>query len=284
MPPISRKLLLRSVLAITLCLAIAEVTARFAFDFPLYAADDEVGYWPAPNQMGSFLFRNDWAFNSTSLGVAEEFRPSDKFDLLLVGDSIVYGGNGLRQGDKLGPAIEQATGWQVWPAAAGSWGLQNELAFLRRHPKLVAGADLIVFVANSGDFTTPSVWRSPYSHPREYPALFLSYLFARYVAHPGEDPPAPFPVPQRNVLADWTSFVETAGKPVLAVSYSSQAQAGQNCGWMPQSFKSVGAWICYDGKAVLGPSGFRDDIHPSVKGDHVLAQRIIEFVNSKRTG
>jgi len=265
----------------------AELAARVVFDFPLYGADSEVGYWPLPNQHGAFLLNNDWAFNEHSLGVAERFRPSAKVDVLLVGDSLVYGGNGLRQADKLGPLLESKTGWQVWPAGAGSWGLQNELAFLRRHPDLVEGADVIAFVVNSGDFAQPSVWTSALTHPRERPALYLPYLFERYVLHQEtEGKPAtgevPFPVPQRDVLGDWNAFVRVANKPVVAIAYSAQAESGGGCDWIPPEFKQAGAWTCYDGLAQVGKGGFRDPIHPTPLGNKALAKRLEVAISALR--
>lgn len=107
-------------LAFILCIAGAEGLARVAFKFPLYDADDEVGYWPRRDQQGSFLFVNDRAFDNNSLGVSADFQPTPTLDVLLVGDTIVYGGNEFRQADKLEPLLQRQTGWKVWPASAGS--------------------------------------------------------------------------------------------------------------------------------------------------------------------
>src|SRR4051812_6093297 len=87
----------------------AEIGTRVSgiADFPLYRADQSLGYVPAPNQRGAFLNRNGWVFNELSMGTDRPFDPDSVFNLLLVGDSIVNGGNPVRQSDRLGPAIEQ---------------------------------------------------------------------------------------------------------------------------------------------------------------------------------
>jgi hypothetical protein len=251
-----------------------EATARSAFDFPLYEVDGEVGYWLSPDQRGTFLFTNDWAFNSESLGVAQEFRPTGGVDVLLVGDSIVYGGNGLRQADKLGPLLERRSGWRVWPLGTPGWALQNELAFLRRDPSLVDRADVIVFVLEAKDFAEPAQWRSPYTHPRERPAFFLPYLFDRYVLSTRTTDEIPFPVKQRDVLADWLAFASAAEKPVVVMAHSNRFQSNQACAWVQRAFTQVGNWNCFDGIQSLGSDAFRDDIHPTVAGNRALAAHI----------
>lgn len=261
-----------------LALCIAELAARIAFDFPLYDADSEQGYRVRPNQSGAFLFSKNWVFNGDGLGVAEDFQPSPDLDVLLVGDSIVYGGNELDQEDKLGPLLEAKSGWQVWPAGAGSWGLQNELAFLRDRPELAAGSDVIVFVVNSGDFDRPSEWRSPYTHPRERPVLYLPYLFTRYVLEPETPQESPLPVAERDVFADFSAFVRDSRRPVYVLAYSSQAEAGQNCAWVPERFTTVGTWFCYDAMGAIGPDAFRDPIHPSVEGNKALAAAMFSLI------
>jgi len=275
-----KRRVLKGLLACILCLVAAEALARVVFDFPLYEADDELGYWPRANQEGAFLFRNDWAFNSTSLGVEKEFQPSAKLDVLLVGDSIVYGGNELQQAQKLGPMLQQETGWAVWPAGAGSWALQNELTFLGRHPELVAGSDVIAFVVNSGDFGSPSEWRSAFTHPREKPPIFLIYLFQRYVLPLDPPPASPMPVRRADLLAWWTDFATSTNKPLIVFAYSNQGELAQRCTWVPRHLMARGSWYCYDGKKLPGTAGFRDDIHPSVRGNQVLAGQIAQAIRA----
>jgi hypothetical protein len=93
--------------------------------FPLYLDSKALGYVPAPSQSGSFMGRK-WAFNSISMGVKQEFTPSDRA-LLLIGDSIVLGGNSFDQAQRLGPKLSQLTGRPVWPISAGSCPLDRRI-------------------------------------------------------------------------------------------------------------------------------------------------------------
>lgn len=264
-----------ALLSLALVLATAEVAARIDLDFPLYEADGEIGYWLRPNQSGVFL-DNDWAFNTDSLGVPEEFAPSRRVDLLLVGDSIVMGGNTRRQAEKLGPLIERMTDWQVWPASAGSWAIQNELAFLRRKPHLVEGADVVLFVVNSGDFAEPSAWASEYTHPRKPPTSYLLYALRRYVLPPEPSQP-PMPVKPRPTAEDWVTFVHNADKPVMVLAYTSRKDAGSDCDWIPPAFLKAGEWYCYDANS-LGSDAFAQSIHPSGWGNRVLARSVVKML------
>jgi hypothetical protein len=74
-------------------------------DFPLYEANAQIGYIPAANQEGSFLNKNAWQFNALHMG-APAFAPNPARDVLLVGDSLVYGGNAYRQSERLGPTLQ----------------------------------------------------------------------------------------------------------------------------------------------------------------------------------
>ena len=93
-------------------------------DGPRYESNDRIGYIPKANQSGAFLWTNRWAFNELSMGTERPFRPSARTDILLIGDSIVYGGNPYRAEERLGPTLERVTKTTVWPIGAGSWSLQ----------------------------------------------------------------------------------------------------------------------------------------------------------------
>lgn len=88
------------------------VRATGMVDFPMYEANAQIGYIPAASQQGNFLNKNKWEFNSLHMG-ASEFKPGPGPNVLLIGDSLVYGGNSYRQQDRLGPSLQtlmQGTG------------------------------------------------------------------------------------------------------------------------------------------------------------------------------
>lgn len=171
---------------IVLLIAIfSELGLRFVGigNFPIYQIDPQIGYIPAPHQSGKFLQKNKWAFNDKSMGVAERFQGSEKLDLLVIGDSLVYGGNPYRQDEKLGPQLQKKLGssYQVWPVGAPSWGFLNEKEYLERHPEVIAEIDGMIWVFNSGDFQDRSQWWTDATHPRSKPICLGYYVLNKYL-------------------------------------------------------------------------------------------------------
>jgi hypothetical protein len=131
-------------------------------DFPLYEANNVIGYIPKASQQGTFMNTSDWVFNSLHMGTGE-FKPGPGRDVLLVGDSLVYGGNSYRQAER-----------QVWPIGAGSWSMHNELTWLMQHLDVVRQVDNVVFVPNSSDLEdSGSSWRCESTHPTHAPVSVL---------------------------------------------------------------------------------------------------------------
>lgn len=266
--------------AVAAALAATEIGVRVAgaTDFPLYRNDPVLGYVPAPDQRGAFMGR-DWAYNEHSMGVAYPYRHGDR-DLVLIGDSVVNGGNPYRQQDKLGPQLRRASQRPVWPIGAGSWALMNELAYLRIHPDVQGST---VFVLNSADFVTPSVWRTELTHPTHSPLCAVCYI-AQKVISPKlpHGPPAPDNLPTTAWLDDWAKYHPAT--PVLVVAYPTRAEAAD----AKLRHKMLApAWrLRRPGVSVLDLGAdprwtlalYHDDIHPSPQGMAVLAKIITERV------
>ena len=253
---------------------------------PYYHADNRIGYIPLPNQSG--IYRGGrWVLNELSMGTDRPFAPTAGRDILLVGDSIVFGIN-LRQSDKLGAQLEQATGARVWPIGVPSWAFQNELQYLRDHPQVVAGADQIVFVLNGADFDRPTSWKADETHPLppRLPRFLLWEAIVRHVRSLTGIRPDPAPVQvsadmrvaPRDNAADLAALVAGAGKPVLLVFYPNraQAEAGDPCGFpLPSVARVAGvATLCIKQDARWSPGLYADYIHPSRQGSDALAQII----------
>lgn len=255
-------------------------------DFPLYSADDRVGYIPSPSQSGRFLHRNDWYLNSLSMASKEEFTPSNSItDVLIIGDSLVWGGNGYRWKDRLAEKIKATTQAQIWSVSAGSWSIVNELNYLEDHPEVVDGVDKIVFIVNEGDFGAPSSWQSEFSHPRERPISALLYLSRKYLLKL-ESPPTPEdllvaiedPMLKLNdFLAScecnvdfwvYPSRLETDGKTTVL---STDEMIEKLLGVLPE--KQIHRVIDVDGWT---SEIYSDQIHPTVKGFEILAVAIAE--------
>lgn len=157
------------------------IRATGATEFPLYYADNEVGYIPAPGQSGAFLNRNSWHFNDKSMGTARPFAEHGPRDVLLIGDSIVLGGNTMDQSVKLGPVLSELQGRMHWPISAGSWALLNEIRYLQHHPEVVSQFNEFEFIVNSEDFGQASSWACETTHPRNRPSFALVYLIQKYL-------------------------------------------------------------------------------------------------------
>lgn len=260
-------------------LLVVECALRAFVQVPLYGADNLVGYFPLPNQHGTFL-KNDWYFNELGMGVPQEYSPSARRDILLIGDSLVYGGNGLRQPEKLGPTLERLSGATVWSVGAGSWALQNEILFTLRIKAVRKNLDEIVFVVNSGDFGLPSFWSNNLTHPRYIHNIRLLYFFERYIL--GKELLKSEPIFVRD-LEDhelWMQFIELAHANkirVLVVGYEESLNSG-GCNWIPRYISEASRVICFN-KSTISKFGLRDNIHPNPEGNQVLAN----FINRNLT-
>lgn len=241
-------------------------------DFPLYDVNNRIGYIPKPNQEGRYLWRNNWEYNALSMGTGRQFQPSEKVDLLLIGDSVVNGGNPMSQEERLGPALEAVTGWIVWPISAGSWGLQNQMHYLLDHPSVTAGVDRIAFVLNESDFEETSSYWTQYSTPPKMPFPALPYVLNRYVFGFNNPPPEPsLTVPRRDPLLMLAGFATSYGKPIDVFLYPTQAEIGQSCNWRPGALMTIPNIRVHCIEDGWNESGYRDSIHPSAKGNQVLA-------------
>jgi len=210
------KLASRVFLALGCLVVAAEVAVRWAgmVDFPVYDADARLGYIPSAGQQGRFLNRNAWSINDRHMGTPLPFKPGAEGNVLLLGDSIVWGGNALAEADRLGPQLQGRLKARVWPVSAGSWSLQNQLEYLDQNPDVVAAADTVVFVLNSGDLGPASSWGCTHSHPRERPWLALAYLTNKYVVKHCEGVPSELqvqPQSEQQILDRLTAFIRSGG-------------------------------------------------------------------------
>jgi hypothetical protein len=284
-------------LAVALVAGEAAVQVSGVVDVPVYRADSEIGYIPAPNQSGTFLNTHRWRFNEYSMGAGPFFPESGRFNLLLVGDSIVLGGNPLSEQDRLGPQLEKLTGWQVWPASAGSWALQNELTYLHLHPGVLERVDALALVLNSGDFDGPSSWSSGLTHPLSHPFPGLLYLARKHILRSVTLPPAALHVAPRDWRADLRALSGKFGKPVVILLYPSLAEVGDGKALDAALYSRIPDLTANAGQRAMvvrvADSGewnlslYRDEIHPTERGNARLADIIRRGVcrlDAARTG
>jgi hypothetical protein len=283
--------------AVLVLLAGLELAARFsgATDFPLYQVDTEIGYIPAKNQSGRFLNKNSWVFNEHHMG-AGPFTPGPGLDTLLVGDSIVLGGNPLPQESRLGPQLSQQTASRVWPISAGSWSIANELKFFHGHPEVLAGIDQVVFVLNGGDLVDDlSHWRCDRNHPRRAPWSAAWYLLDKNILRleDCETPKPAYAPPRLNWKAEMRLLLsrpEMQGKPVYAVLYPDLSEASQAVSTQAFERRMAQELAPFPELRLIRVGSdprwqmaghYRDGIHPTEAGNAVLAAIIRDGMSAR---
>lgn len=168
-----------------LLFASSEIFLRYAgfASYPVYDVDAQIKYIPAANQHGSFLNRSAWYFNNRHMGNIADWNPSKHPNILLVGNSIVLGGNPFNHPDKIGPLLEKDLGgrYTVWSAAAGGWSNVNELTYLDRNADVVGNADEVIIEYMAGGLSAPSEWPGYTVFPDQKPWSVTLYTFRKYV-------------------------------------------------------------------------------------------------------
>lgn len=274
-------------------------------DFPIYALDDHVGYQPQPAQSGRFLGTNRWVFNDRGLGVEAPWRPSDKTDVVVIGNSVVLGGNPYDQQDKLAPLIQAQLGAScaVWPVATGGWSTVNELRFLERNPDIVAATDFFVWEYMAHGMTRPTLWRGDELFPTRRPLWATGYLLRKlYFEH---FPPSfkQAPATAASVAENYARFEAMVAKlsrtggrqpPGIVFLYPDRNQLeGARLGleWLsdrPQVNRIAAAHGLLVVDVASQPQWvdalYRDDVHPTREGNAVLADILARAIHQALGG
>ncbi|HEX3496267.1 MAG TPA: SGNH/GDSL hydrolase family protein [Methylocella sp.] len=173
-----------TVILFTFLIISSELYLRYAGygSFPIYDVDNDVQYIPAANQHGRFLNRYAWFFNNRHMGNISNWSPEIHPNLLLIGNSIVFGSNTVNPDDKLAPLLEKDLGgrYTVWSVAAGSWTNVNEMAYLDRNADVLHNADTVIIEYMEDDLIVPTAWPGYYIFPDHKPWILTGYLFCRY--------------------------------------------------------------------------------------------------------
>jgi len=279
-----------------LLLAVTELAVRLSGvgDFATYNVDGQIGYIPKPNQSGSFLRTHTWVFNDRSMGTALPWDPAKRPDILLIGNSIVMGGNPFDQKDKLGPQIQGLIGeaYAVWPIAAGGWTNVNEMVYLGRNPDVAQAGRFFVWEYMSGGLSALASWHSDYTFPRDHPLWASWYAFQRYVwphlfhAHLSELPPVGAPEPEQVKRFEASLAGLCRGTkpkcPGLLFLYPAKTellQARQGREWLKERGE-IERIAVENGLSILDIAKWpqwnedlyrEDGVHPTVQGNVVLA-------------
>ncbi|MEM6449391.1 MAG: SGNH/GDSL hydrolase family protein [Cyanobacteria bacterium P01_D01_bin.105] len=190
-------LVLLGILAVLLTLL--EGALRLGYGFgnpPLYVADDHIGYMLAPNQrlkrFGNLIAINEYGMRADTISPL----PSENtLRLFLLGDSLANGNWWTDQNDILSVQVAQhvrpalpAPYEYIEPinASANSWGPRNELAYLQRYGTF--GAQVLVLLLNTDDLfgtqPTPIQVGRDRSYPNQKPMLAMTEILARFQKQP----------------------------------------------------------------------------------------------------
>jgi hypothetical protein len=301
-----RALVAAGVMVAAIVLVEAGVRAVGAVDFPVYEVrDDDVAYVYAAQQSGRFLRRNAWAVNDRHMPTPRPWDPARLPNLLVIGNSIVAGGNPYDQSEKVASRVEGRTDgrYSVWPVAVGGWSTTNQIAFLEGNPDVVRASTLFVWVHTSGGLRGPNPWLGDDAFPRRRPAWATAYVLRRYLQPQlrvaWKQPPAP---PRAGTDADASganlvrfehtvaALASASGRrhPGVLVLYPTRAQvdaARRGIEWLPERADLEGVAARY-GVLVKDLTRhpewavglYRDEIHPTVAGNEVLARIVVADV------
>lgn len=299
-----RGLLFRAALGGILLLGAVEAAVRAsgAIDFPIYILDDDFGYLYAPNQSGVFLNRNRWYYNDRSMPLARNWQPDQAPDLLVIGNSIVAGGNPYDQPRKLTALLETrlGTSFALWPIAVGGWSTVNALGYLDRNPDIVDAADSFIWIHTSRGLSRLSPWPGDAISPRRRPIWATGFLLGRLLRNrlpfldrrsPIEAKPSAGPDEStQNILRfetalrrlDMASQRRHAGILVLYPSVDEVDAARRGEEWLPER-AALEAVAQRHGILVVDLTRYpdwttdvyRDVIHPTAQGNEVLARIVV---------
>lgn len=155
----------------------------------LSMADSQTGYRFQPNQnrrrFGKTLEYNQYSQRSDFVTLP---KPQDTLRVLMVGDSVLNGGTPIDQSQTISELLETklASDYptvEVLNASAGSWGIGNQLGYLRKFGFFES--DILVLQIGTHDLVQPTstgdrVGRDP-NYPNRLPLLATQELWQRYL-------------------------------------------------------------------------------------------------------
>ena len=146
-------------LSILSAIVLIEITTRYfgLHQYPLFIESTEFEYIHKPNQTTK-IYGNKFITNEYSMR-SKPISTNDTSVILLIGDSVLNGGNTIDQDNLASTIIENELNnklkknIRVLNVSSYTWGPDNIYAYLKKYGTF--SADLIIYICNSGDAYDP---------------------------------------------------------------------------------------------------------------------------------
>ncbi|GAB3641449.1 hypothetical protein [Spirosoma arcticum] len=140
-------------------LILIEITTRYfgLHQYPLFIESTEFEYIHKPNQTTK-IYGNKFSTNEYSMR-SKSISTNDTSVILLIGDSVLNGGNTIDQEDLASTIVENELHKKlkkrirVLNVSSYTWGPDNIYAYLKKYGTF--NADLLIYICNSGDAYDP---------------------------------------------------------------------------------------------------------------------------------
>lgn len=308
--PARRRGLRLALIGAAATLVLAELVARFGLglgDPPLFIKDDAIEYLIRPGtyrRFGHSIAINRWSQRSAEIE-AKKTDPNE-LRILVIGDSVVNGG-ALLADAKIATRLlqdtlsrELARPVRVLNISAGSWGPQNQLAYLRKFGTFDADAAVVVWSSHDA-WDVPRFDDFREDQPERPPLLALGELVTRYLLprlRPGLPAPAIAPSDFDNACESASALLahlKQLGIPTTVVIHETRGELNASpdpAQPLAQGRERLLAVITQAGiptvqtaaafrpRLAAGEPVFQDDIHPSAAGQQVLEQALEQAVRT----
>lgn len=271
----------------------------------LSVADPDMEYRFAPNQE-CYIRDNRVIINSVSMR-SDEVDPN-RSHILLLGDSVIWGGTLVDQSELASTKVEKALGSdrvQVLNASAGSWGPPNLLAYVRKFGTFGAQTAVIVVSSQDADdaMTFEPLVGVNSSFPDKKPVSVTLELIQRYIPRLWEiifsgssassDSTSAHPVNESVMksLAELVSELRHQGIRIVVVMHPLRDELetpnlSDTWAVMEKTVRNAGGeW--FDARPVYrayvrqGQQLYRDVIHLTVAGQQALGEAILQALQAR---
>lgn len=253
--------------------------------FPLYSKSNLIGYYFKENQQGNFLNSKKWYINNYGMVAEYSYTNDNEEKIILIGDSIVYGGNNISHENRIGVILQSLINKPVYSIAAGSWGFENELLYLNQL-NLNLNNKKIIFILNSGDFGEKSHWACEKNHPTNYPFMLSYYYFDKYVI---DQECKSYINKITNEKIEWQIYLKEllskkSPSNIIILLYPNLAEYNDKYDFIKEKNelmkvdKNLKIYNFNEYSGIVKEI-YRDTIHPNAYGNKLIAQYLRSLIN-----